>query len=98
MLGLSEGYDTPRLYALDRIERLETTDKSYTLPANFDAEAYFHTIVGVSKSGDKPTYVRVKVNGEQVPYFRTLPLHHSQEEVETTGDYSVFPLFSVPQF
>lgn len=96
MLGLSEGYDTPRLYALDRIERLETTDKSYTLPANFDAETYFHTIVGVSKSSDKPMYVRVKVYGEQVPYFRTLPLHHSQEEVETTGDYSVSAISCAP--
>ena len=37
--------------------------------------------------------VRLKVYGMQVQYFRSLPLHSSQKEVETHDDYSVFSYF-----
>jgi hypothetical protein len=33
-----------------------------------------------------------------VKFFRTLPLHHSQEEIETTVAYSVFQYYLVPTF
>jgi predicted DNA-binding transcriptional regulator YafY len=33
-----------------------------------------------------------------VKFFRTLPLHHSQEEIETTDAYSVFQYYLVPTF
>ena len=34
--------------------------------------------------------VRLRVRHNQQPYFRALPLHHSQCEVETADDYAVF--------
>lgn len=34
--------------------------------------------------------VRIKVMNNQAKYFRSLPLHHSQKEVETTPEYSIF--------
>jgi len=40
----------------------------------------------------------LKVYGKQVRYFRSLPLHSSQEEVETHRDYSVFSYYLTPDY
>ena len=35
---------------------------------------------------------------EQVKYYRSLPLHHSQQESETNDDFSIFEYYLVPSF
>ena len=40
----------------------------------------------------------LKVYGTQREYFRTLPLHHSQKEVETENEYSVFRYYFSPTY
>jgi predicted DNA-binding transcriptional regulator YafY len=42
--------------------------------------------------------VQLRIDASQVKFFRTLPLHHSQEEIETTDAYSVFQYYLVPTF
>ena len=80
-----------RIYSLDRIVRLQTTDHPFTLPDDFDPEAYFADSFGVVVD-EKCAVERVKirVQGIQRQYIRTLPLHASQKEVETAEDVSVF--------
>ena len=80
-----------RVYALDRIQELRTTENAFTLPEDFDPEAYFADSFGVTVDEDcSVERVRVRVQGIQRQYIRTLPLHASQKEVETTEDVSVF--------
>ncbi|MDR3252014.1 MAG: WYL domain-containing protein [Tannerella sp.] len=38
----------------------------------------------------------VKAFGKKCKYLQTLPLHHSQQEIETTKDYSVFQYYIAP--
>lgn len=80
-----------RVYSLDRIHELRTTENSFTLPENFDPQAYFADSFGVVVD-EKCAVERVKirVQGIQRQYIRTLPLHASQREVETAKDASVF--------
>lgn len=80
-----------RIYSLDRIVSLQTTDHPFTLPDDFDPEAYFADSFGVVVD-EKCAVERVKirVQGIQRQYIRTLPLHASQKEVETAEDVSVF--------
>lgn len=89
MLGKSEVSEL-RMYSLDRIAELQPTEKHYRLPANFDAETYFAHLVGVSDINRKPTVVTIRVNSEQAPYIRSLPIHDSQQETERNEEYSVF--------
>ena len=89
MLGKSEVSEL-RMYSLDRIAELQPTEKHYRLPANFDAETYFAHLVGVSDINRKPTVVTIRVNSEQAPYIRSLPIHDSQQETEKNEEYSVF--------
>jgi len=80
-----------RVYSLDRIHELRTTGNTFTLPEDFDPQAYFADSFGVVVD-EKCAVERVKirVQGIQRQYIRTLPLHASQKEVETTEDASVF--------
>lgn len=44
----------------------------------------------------KADFVRLRVDAWQANYFRSLPLHRSQKEIESTDEYSVFEYFLVP--
>lgn len=83
--------DALRIYALDRFIGLKQTGKTFAYPNDFDPEEYFRNSFGIIKEdGCPPETVTLKVFGTQREYFRTLPLHHSQEESETEKEYSVF--------
>ena len=72
---------TTRIYALDRVKKLEISDKTFKLPKNFDAEKYFAHSYGVF-CGYEPELIRARFDENAAPYVRTLPLHPSQREVE----------------
>ncbi|MBQ0136978.1 MAG: WYL domain-containing protein [Bacteroidales bacterium] len=97
MLGQSERPDLV-VYALDRIENLEATDTPYKMPVDFNPEEFFAPIVGVSDAHKKPKFVTIRVNSWQANYFRSLPLHSSQEETERTDEYSIFKYYLVPNY
>ena len=100
MLGKSEGYDELRLYALDRIKALEPTECKFKLPNKFDAAKFFEDYYGII-IGDEDFEVEpvaLKVNSWQSKYLRTLPLHHTQVEVERNEEYSIFEYRLCPSF
>lgn len=100
MLGMSEGYDELRLYALDRIKALEPTERKFKLPKKFDAEKFFADYYGIIIGDEEFDVgpVALKVDSWQSKYLRTLPLHHSQVEVERNEEYSIFEYRLCPSF
>ena len=84
-----------RTYALERMTGIEQTDRPFTIPDDFDGEAYFSNYFGVTASG-KPERIVLKAIDLEAKYIRSLPLHHSQREIETEKDYAVFELFLAP--
>lgn len=98
VLAASDYYEEPRVYALDRILEVSKMDERYRLPEDFDAGAYFHSVIGISGMTETPELVRIKVYDTQVPYTRTLPFHSSQKEVETANGYSIFEYNLVPNY
>ena len=85
-----------RHFSLDRMVKIQPTQEIYTIPDDFDAEEYFSKVCGVTISKDHPEEIKIRVNKDQVPYFRTLPLHPSQKEIETTPYHSVFSYYLIP--
>ena len=71
------------------------TQRAYTIPAHFSAEDYFAPYYGITVDG-APELIRLKVIPREARYMRSLPLHSSQEEVETCEEYSIFTLFLSP--
>ncbi len=100
MLGKSEGYDDLRIYALDRIKALKPTARKFKLPKKFDAAKFFEDYYGIIISDDDYDVcpVALLVDAQQSNYLRTLPLHHTQVEVERNDKYSIFEYRLCPTF
>ena len=89
----------PHMYALDRMLSVEVLSETFKMPEDINAREWFKTIYGVRKYDDmKIQRVLIKAYGKQVRYFRSLPLHSSQEEVETHRDYSLFSYDLAPDY
>ena len=85
-----------RIYALDRINDIEVTDKKYKFP-DIAPDEVFNKTVGVSAFDAKVEKVRIKAfkdkqHGYEDCYLRSLPLHKSQREIISlsTDEYAVF--------
>jgi hypothetical protein len=99
MLARSESYDSLRIYALDeRMLNVTSLKKALKIPSKFNAEDYFSRYFGVIIDNRKPVPVELRVVADQVKYFESLPLHHTQELVESNQKFSVFRYLLVPTF
>ena len=87
-----------KIYALDRMTNIDIEFNTFELPEDFSAEAYFSTCFGIFVGDEEPQIIRLRVNAQQAKYLRTLPLHSSQKEEETTDSHSVFSYFLRPTF
>ena len=85
--------------ALDRILSLQKTDKTCTMPKDWDVEAYFDGFIGVIRDEDyDKEIVKLKVNAKQANYLRDLKIHRSQQEEERNDEYSIFKYYLRPTF
>lgn len=100
VLARSPYYDKLLIYALDRIGDLKTApDNKFKLPSSFNPSEYFAECFGVIASdGTDVEDVKLKVSANQANYLRSLPLHHSQQEIERTETYSIFSLRIRPTY
>ena len=99
LVGRNREKKSLRTYALDGISDPTPTGDTFTMPKDFDVNDYFEDCFGVDRS-EEPERIRIKVKASQVPYFRSLPLHHSQKEVKGTEncDYTVFEYYLRPTY
>ena len=97
LLAKTPKYGWPTIYALDRIIDVEELDIKAEIPQGFNAKEYFSQFYGViTGDGNVPQIIKIKVAADQAYYFRSLPLHHSQEEMENSDKYSIFRYYVVP--
>ena len=83
--------DETRCYALDRIETLKLTEKTFTMPEDFDLQTHFQDAFGIYVEPDLATEeVIVKADTDQSNFLKCLPLHPSQRIVEETENYCIF--------
>ena len=98
MLAKSDAYKEPRIYALDRVLDLKQTKTSFKLPKGFEPKEVFRKLFGVILDNGPVEEVVIRVSEDQVKYYRTLPLHHSQVEGESGNGYTEFRYRLVPTF
>ncbi len=79
-----------RTFALDRMLHAESTDTSFALPPDFDAAAYFHHSFGIFHADEEPPVIVLRAYEGLGDYYRTLPLHHSQQHTASTATYDEF--------
>ena len=92
-------YENIRIYSLDRISELRTTDTVFDYPKSFNPQDFFIDNFGIIVDEKcKIEKVSIKVNNDKRKYIRALPLHHSQNETETNKEYSVFQYILRPTY
>lgn len=79
-----------RIYALDRMTMVEPTDEPFEMPVGFSPQQYFSEYFGVMTADTPMAHVIVRAHKWMPNYLRTLPLHHSQQELASTPDYTDF--------
>jgi len=92
LLGRHVQADKLLIYALDRILEIgKEAGMRFKLPADFSAKAYFAHAYGIITGDDmSEETVVLRVTEWHAHYLRSLPLHHSQAERESSDGYSVF--------
>ena len=91
--------DKVRIYALDRIKSMNVTTQSFKMPVSLDAENYFQDCYGIILGEDiKAETIKLRFDSSQANYIRALPLHPSQQEIETTVEFAVFEYRIKPTF
>ena len=100
--AIGESSDHPgevRTYAFDRFMQVSTTNTHYTIPKGFDVEKYFANVYGMTTGNAEDVQdIVIRIAKKGVPYMRTLPLHPSQKEINTTEEYSDFQFHLIPNF
>ena len=84
-------------FGLDRIKHLEVTESKFCYPKNFSPQEYYTDYYGVFHD-KKPIAIRLKAYREKPHYLRSLPLHHSQREIETNNNYTIFEYIIAPTY
>ena len=91
--------DSPlKIYALDRFLNIDIEFEDFTMPQDFNASAYFSTCFGIILSDEEPQVTKLKVDYYQANYLRSLPLHHTQKELERTDHHTIFSYYLRPSF
>ncbi len=86
-------------YSLDRITSMSLTVEPFQMPKDFSPEKYFSEYFGVLTDESVPmAHVVIRAYGHTPDYLRTLPLHHSQMEINTTEDFTDFALDIRPTY
>ncbi|MDL2241582.1 WYL domain-containing protein [Bacteroidales bacterium OttesenSCG-928-L03] len=99
LIGYNPKKEDIYIYALDRIKQMEISENTFLLPKDFDGEAFFADCFGiVAGEGHEVEEVLIKAYKVRDSYIRALPLHHSQQEVENTDDYTLFSYRIKPSY
>ena len=80
-------------YSLDRMTSLSLSDETFTMPDDFSPKAFFAEYFGIMVDRSAPLeHVVIRAYHAAPNYLRTLPLHHTQREVNVTDDYVDFAI------
>ena len=79
-----------RVYGLDRIQSAVMTDKTFVMPHDFDINKFYEGCCGVIPSDDDVEHVVIRAYYHAPDYLRTLPLHESQQELESDEESTLF--------
>jgi predicted DNA-binding transcriptional regulator YafY len=76
-----------RTYGLERIEKLETGEKKFTLDAGFEPDLFFKYSLGITERSEKPEQIELQFEAATGKYLVTQPIHVSQQIIQEDKDY-----------
>ena len=88
--------DGLRVYGLDRVRDLKVTGRGFKMEKNFDVDELFATSFGIYLPEGKARTITFRASEKEARFLRDLPLHKSQEEIESKDGYVTFSIFVCP--
>ena len=85
-----------RVYGLDRIVKLEICEERFEMPDGFDVDSLFATSFGIYMTEGQGQTVTFRTSATEAKYLRDLPIHGSQQEVDSDDDSVTFSIFVCP--
>ena len=87
-----------RVYGLDRIKSLDITGRKFKMPKDFDVDRLFATSFGIyiPEEGSKAQTITFRTTRKEANFVRDLPIHESQRELRTEGEWVYFEIFVCP--
>lgn len=99
VLGYKPSAKAIRIYALDRIKSVEVLADTFSLPNDFSPEDTFSNYFGIILDEDiECQKITLKVLTQKANYLKSLPLHHSQKEIKTEGEFTFFEYYLRPTY
>lgn len=84
--------DQFKVFSFDRMAYLEMSNERFERLKSFSPETYFAEYFGVLTDGTPLAHIVIRAYGKMANYLRTLSLHDSQRELESTDEYTDFAL------
>lgn len=88
----------PAVYALERISNIHLMHEKKSPSSYINPHTYFEACYGINHEETKPQLIKIKVYGAQVDYIKARPIHESQEEIETSDNWSIFSYWLKPSY
>lgn len=99
LIGRTPCYDQVRIYALDRMQDVQPTDKTFAMPNDFSLEAFFEGCVGViADKGQAIERIVIKAYDYARKYLDTLPIHSSQTKIASDGESVTYSYMVRPNY
>jgi predicted DNA-binding transcriptional regulator YafY len=95
-IGHCHDKNEPRMFSFSRVKNANLTEQHFTIPADFQPEAFFDKEMGVWASSHTPYTVELLINNEIGTYALERQWHDTQT-VEQREDGSVYVSFTTTQ-
>lgn len=98
VVGVVSGMEEVRTFGLDRISELEILTKTFVPDQSLSLKERFHDVVGLTYSLSELTKIVIAVKSTQIPYLKSLPLHHSQKILEEKDGETLVEYYLKPNY
>lgn len=88
-----------RVYGLDRISHVTIMNKTFTINEDFSIEKFYDGCCGIiPRLGEPIEHIVIRAYWNAPDYLRSLPLHPSQQELESNDEFTLFSYDVCPTF
>lgn len=96
--GEVAGMEEIRTFGLDRLSSFELLPKTFEPRADLNLKKNFKDVLGLTYSVSKMEKIILAVKPHQVPYLKSLPIHHSQRFIKETEEETLLELRLKPNY
>jgi proteasome accessory factor B len=98
VIGEVSGMNAIRTFGIDRVSEFELLTETFEPKDNYEIKARFRDVIGLTYEGSDKQEIILSFKPEQVPYLKSLPLHHSQTFIEENENEALVRYFLKPNY